>query len=149
MADWRSPERLRFLRIDHRAIFARKQFARLVGIIALVWVAYVFLVSEHSVFRQAVLARENVRLRDEITKAESALDSLEVAVIELETDRSRIERLARERYHYVGEEEKAYVFVEVDKEDSPRLLEQALARRRELEEKAKEKERAKEKGERH
>jgi cell division protein FtsB len=128
---------LRFLRIDHRALFARKQFTRLVGVLAFVWVAYLFLISDHSIFRYTMLGRENEELSAEIARTELTLDSLNAAVRELDSDRERIERVARERYHFVGEDEKAYVFVEVEKEDAPRLLEQAVARRREAAEEEK------------
>ena len=46
----RSPDRLRILRFDYRSRFARKQFLRLCGIVAGIWVA--------------VLGRESVGIHD-------------------------------------------------------------------------------------
>ncbi len=146
MTDWRSPDRLRFLRVDHRAVFARKQFVRLVLVLAAVWVAHVFLISDHSVFRHTLLETENLRLREEIARMDSVLDSLDVTAEELEYDRERIERVARERYHLSAPGEKSYIFVSVEKSDRQRLLEEALERKRVERE---EQEEAEKKGERH
>ncbi|MBM3321553.1 MAG: septum formation initiator family protein [Candidatus Eisenbacteria bacterium] len=146
MTDWRAPDRLRFLRVDHRAVFARKQFVRLVLVLAAVWVVHVFLISDHSVFRHTLLEEENQKLRAEIARTESVVDSLDLIAEELEHDRERIERVARERYHLSASGEKSYIFVSVEKSDRPRLLEEALARRRAERE---EQEEAERKGERH
>jgi cell division protein FtsB len=119
---------------------------RLVLVLAAVWVAHVFLISDHSVFRHTLLETENLRLREEIARMDSVLDSLDVTAEELEYDRERIERVARERYHLSAPGEKSYIFVSVEKSDRQRLLEEALERKRVERE---EQEEAEKKGERH
>jgi len=121
----RSPDRLKFLRIDHRAIFARRQFKRLCWLLAGIWVVYTFLLGDFSVFRYLVLRGENSSLRAEIVETEGRLDSLRVLTENLRDDRETIERVARERYHMVRDDEVAYVFVEIDERDKKRLLEEA------------------------
>ncbi|MFH1278164.1 MAG: septum formation initiator family protein [Candidatus Eisenbacteria bacterium] len=118
-------ERLRMLRIDFRALLARKQFYRLLGILAGTWLVWTFLLSDDSLIRYAVLRAENRDLIAEIERTEAALDSLGALGADLERDPAAVERVARERYHLLAKGEKSYVFLPVDeseKERPPRLL---------------------------
>lgn len=109
-----SRDRLRMLRIDFRALLARKQFYRLLGVLAGIWLVWTFLLSDSSVIRYALLRSENGQLRAEIARTEGKLDSLRVLAADLRTDPDAAERIARDRYHMLAEGEKAYVFLGVD-----------------------------------
>ena len=121
----RSPDRLKFLRIDHRAIFARRQFKRLCWVLAGIWVVYTFLLGDFSLIRHFVLRSDNATLRAAIIETEAELDSIRTLTENLRDDPETIERVARERYHMVRQDEVAYVFVPIDEREKPRLLEEA------------------------
>jgi len=133
MTPRRSPERLRFLRVDLRATFARRQFLRLAAILVGLWVAYTFLLSEHSLIRTVSLKRENGRLRAAILRTRAETDSVRALGDRIREDPGEIERVARERYHLQREGEQTYVFLPLEETDRERLLrdaEKAEARRR-------------------
>ncbi len=114
MPSRRSQDRLRFLRVDHRSLFARRQFVRLIFIVAGIWVAYNLLLSDQSLVRYFLLRKENKGLRAEIARAEAAVDSLHALAEELEENPEAVERIARERFLLKEKDEKTYVFIPVD-----------------------------------
>jgi cell division protein FtsB len=116
----RSRDRLRFLRVDHRSLFARRQFIRLIFIVAGIWMVYTFLLSDQSLVSYFYLRHENGVLREQIRQAEASADSLQALADDLEKNRDAIERMARERYQMRGKEEMAYVFIPVDESEKGR-----------------------------
>ncbi len=119
----RSPDRLWFLRIDHRAIFARKQFVRALVLLAGVWMVYTFLLSDYSITEYWLLSSSNASISAKMEGAEAELDSLEQLIVALEDDPEAIEQIARERYHMVGKDELAYVFIDVPESEKRKALE--------------------------
>ena len=125
----RSADRLWFLRIDHRAIFARKQFVRALVLLAGVWMVYTFFLSDYSITEYCLLSTRNASISAKIGGAEAELDSLDRLISDLEDDPVAIERIARERYHMVGKDELAYVFVDVPESEKRKALESPPRRR--------------------
>ena len=116
----RSRDRLGILRIPIRPLLAKKRFYRLLGVLAGIWIVWTFLLSDSSVVRYVMHRSENGRLRAEIARTEGKLDSLRTLAAELRTDPDAVERIARDRYHYLAEGEKAYVFLAVDESEKER-----------------------------
>ncbi len=106
MPSKRSADRLRFLRFDHRAYFARKQLIRFSLLVVAVLVANTFLLGDQSVVTLFQLKRTNSDLRAQIAQAEGMVDSLKIVAAEIEDDPTSIERVARERHRMIGENEK-------------------------------------------
>ena len=127
MTPRRSPERLRFLRVDLRATFARRQFLRLAALLVGLWAVYTFLLSEHSLIRTVRLKSENGRLREAIDRTRVETDSLRALAARIREDPEEIERIARERYHLQREGERAYVFLPLDEAEREALLRDAEA----------------------
>jgi len=125
MAPGRSPERLRFLRVDLRSTFARRRFLRLAAVLAGLWVAYTFLLSEHSLIRTVRLKKENGRLRAAIHRSAAETDSLREMGKRISVDPDAIERVARERFHLQKEGEITYVFLPIEETERERLVRSA------------------------
>ncbi|MBN1824952.1 MAG: septum formation initiator family protein [Candidatus Eisenbacteria bacterium] len=125
MTPRRSPERLCFLRIDLRATFARRRFLRLAAVLIGLWVAYTFLLSEHSLIRTVRLKRENGRLQAAIERTRAETDSLRTLSDRIREDPEAIERIAREQFHLQREGERTYVFLPLDEAEREGILREA------------------------
>ncbi len=122
MPSKRSGDRLKFLRFDHRSYFARKQLIRFSILIAGVLVANTFLLGDQSMLTLLQLKRTNADLATRIDEAEGTVDSLRTVAAEMENDPAAIERVAREKYRMIGEDEKQYLFIGIPDSDRERLL---------------------------
>lgn len=122
MPSKRSADRLKFLRFDHRSYFARKQLIRFSILIAGVLVANTFLLGDQSMLTLLQLKRTNADLATRIDEAEGTVDSLRTVAAEMENDPAAIERVAREKYRMIGEDEKQYLFIGIPDSDRERLL---------------------------
>lgn len=141
MAHRRSSERLKFLRIDVRAYFARKQLARVACFLAGIWLFHNFLLSDQSLIRYFMLRSDNNRICVEIAETCETLDSLKALTVDLERNPTVIERVAREKYRMLRDDETAYVFLSVNESDRETLLMEAItARIREAEQELSEEE---------
>ena len=118
----KSPDRLRFLRFDHRSYFAKKQLLRFSALLAGIWIVHTFLLSDQSAITLFQLETGNSALERDIARTEATLDSLRRMASLLESDPGTIERVARERYHMIGKDEMQYVFIEVPEKDRERLI---------------------------
>jgi len=129
MTHRRSSERLKFLRIDMRAYFARKQLARVACFLAGIWLFHNFLLSDQSLIRYFMLRSDNDRIRVEIAETRETLDSLKALTVDLERNPAVIERVAREKYRMLRDDETAYVFLPVNESERETLLQEAVAAR--------------------
>ncbi len=92
----------------------RRVVAAIVALILAALLVYVFVFSRHGYLRRRELARENLRLQQELEdmRAENARLREELSRLD---DPEAVEKLAREKLGLVKEGEKVYRFVEKDK----------------------------------
>ncbi len=123
----RSSDRLHFLRFDHRSYFDRKRLVRFSLLLVALWLGNTFFLGDQSVFTLLQLKRENSALRGAIAHAEATVDSLRTMAERLRSDPSMIERVARERYRMVRDDEKQYLFIDIPESEKERLVEEVRA----------------------
>ncbi len=72
------------------------------------WLAYVVLLSEHSLFRIWLMGRESMRVRTELAATRQELDRLERQMKDPHARRDQAEHTLRERNGYAGPREIVY-----------------------------------------